>query len=120
MAWLSTPALIGPVVGPPLGGLIVTYASWPWIFDINVPIGVLGIVLVSLYVKDVREPRPDRFDGVGLLLSGLCLSALMAGLETIGRGLLPHGRLRRCWRSGSCRARCTGGTPCAIRIRCSI
>ena len=42
MAWLTTPALIGPVMGPPLGGFIVTYASWRWIFFVNVPIGVLG------------------------------------------------------------------------------
>ena len=48
MAWLTVPALVGPVVGPPLGGFIVTYASWRWIFYINVPIGVLGIVLVTL------------------------------------------------------------------------
>ena len=88
MAWLTMPALIGPVVGPPLGGLIVTYASWRWIFDINVPIGVLGVVLVTLFVPDMREPRPDRFDGVGLLLSGGCLAGLMFGLETAGRGLV--------------------------------
>ena len=51
MAWLTTPALIGPVLGPPVGGFIVTYASWRWIFDINVPIGMLGIVLVTLFVR---------------------------------------------------------------------
>src|SRR3954449_2311357 len=56
MAWLTVPALLGPVLGPPVGGFIVTYFSWPWIFDINVPIGILGIVLVSLFVEDVREP----------------------------------------------------------------
>jgi EmrB/QacA subfamily drug resistance transporter len=88
MAWLTTPALIGPVVGPPLGGFIVTYFSWPWIFYINVPIGILGIVLVSVFVADVREPDPKRFDGWGLLWSGLGLSGLMFGLETAGRGVL--------------------------------
>jgi len=89
MAWLTMPALIGPVVGPPLGGLIVTYASWRWIFDINVPIGIIGVILVSLFIKDIREPRPDKFDGFGLLLSGVCLASLMAGLETAGRALGP-------------------------------
>jgi EmrB/QacA subfamily drug resistance transporter len=89
MAWLTMPALIGPVVGPPLGGLIVTYTSWRWIFDINVPIGIAGMILVSLYIQDVREPRPDRFDGAGLFFSGLCLAALMAALETVGRALVP-------------------------------
>jgi EmrB/QacA subfamily drug resistance transporter len=88
MAWLSTPAMIGPVVGPPLGGFIVTYFSWRWIFDINVPMGVLGILLVTLYVEDVREPEPDRFDGWGLLFSGVCLATLVFALETVGRGLV--------------------------------
>jgi EmrB/QacA subfamily drug resistance transporter len=85
MAWLTVPAMIGPVVGPPLGGLIVTYASWRWIFDINVPIGVLGIVLVTLFVEDVREPEAGRFDFSGLLFSAIALAGLMVGLETVGR-----------------------------------
>ncbi len=89
MAWLTVPALIGPVVGPPIGGFLVTYADWRWIFDINVPIGVLGFVLVTRYVDDVRAPVPGRLDAVGLLLSGVALAGLMFGFETIGRGLVP-------------------------------
>jgi EmrB/QacA subfamily drug resistance transporter len=88
MAWLSTPALIGPVLGPPLGGFIVTYFSWRWIFDINIPIGILGVVLVSLFVPDVREPRSTPFDLRGLVLSGLGLSGMLFGLETAGRGVV--------------------------------
>src|SRR6516225_7988562 len=64
MSYLTVPAVLGPVVGPPVGGLIVTYYSWRWIFFINVPIGILGIVLVSLFVEDVREPPRGRFDGI--------------------------------------------------------
>ncbi len=89
MAWLTVPALIGPVIGPPLGGFIVTYASWPLIFDLNVPIGILGIVLVTRYVAEVREPGMRRLDVRGLALSSLALAALMVGLETAGRGVLP-------------------------------
>ena len=89
MAWLTVPALIGPVVGPPVGGLLVTYADWRWIFYINVPIGVLGIVLVTRYVEDVRAPTPGRLDGVGLLLSGIALAGMMFGFETLGRGMVP-------------------------------
>lgn len=89
MAWLTMPALVGPVVGPPVGGFIVTYASWRWIFYINVPIGLLGILLVSLFVEEVREPPRGEFDAFGLLLSGLALSGLMFGLETAGRGVVP-------------------------------
>ena len=89
MAWLTVPALLGPVLGPPVGGFIVTYFSWRWIFDINVPIGILGIVLVSLFFEDVREPPRGRFDGIGLLLCAIALSGLMFGLETAGRGVVP-------------------------------
>ncbi len=88
MAWLTVPALIGPVVGPPLGGFLVTYANWRWIFYINIPIGMLGIVLVTRFVEDVREPTPKRLDVAGLLLSGIGLSCLLFGLETLGRGVL--------------------------------
>ena len=77
------------MLGPPVGGFIVTYFSWRWIFDINIPIGILGIVLVSLFVEDVREPPRGRFDGIGLLLCGIALSGLMFGLETAGRGVVP-------------------------------
>ena len=87
MAWLTTPALIGPVIGPPLGGFLVTYASWHWIFYINVPIGMVGIWLVTHYVADVRESKPGRLDWVGLILSGACLSGVTFGSEMAGRGL---------------------------------
>ncbi len=89
MAWLTVPALLGPVLGPPVGGFIVTYFSWRWIFDINVPIGIVGIVLVRLFIEEVGEPPAGRFDALGLLLSGLALSGLMFGLDTAGRGVVP-------------------------------
>ncbi len=88
MAWLSMPALIGPIIGPPLGGLIVTYMSWRWVFDINVPIGVLGVVLVTLYVDDIRDDQQVKLDGWGLLLSATGLAGTMLGLETAGRGMV--------------------------------
>jgi len=88
MAWVTMPALIGPVIGPPVGGLIVTYLSWRWIFDINVPIGVAGFVLVSLFIADVRDPSPGRLDVVGLLLSGFALAGFMGVLELVGRHLV--------------------------------
>jgi MFS family permease len=88
MSWLMVPALLGPVVRPPVGGFLVTYLSWRWIFYINVPIGVLGMVLVSRYIRDVREEGRVLFDGVGLLLSGVSLSCLMFGLEMATRGEL--------------------------------
>jgi len=89
MAWLTMPSLLGPVLGPPVGGFIVTYFNWRWIFDINVPIGCLGIVLVTLFIPDTREPPPGKFDFLGLALSGISLAGVMFGLETMGRGVVP-------------------------------
>jgi EmrB/QacA subfamily drug resistance transporter len=85
MAWLSMPALLGPVLGPPVGGFIVTYVSWHWIFDINVPIGVLGVVLASLYIEETADAKPGRFDWAGLFLTAVCLVCLMYGLELASR-----------------------------------
>lgn len=87
MAWLLVPATLGPVVGPPLGGLLVTYLSWRWIFGINVPIGLLGIVLATLFIDDVREANPGPLDVVGMALSGVALACLMFGLELAGHGV---------------------------------
>ncbi|HXQ51921.1 MAG TPA: MFS transporter [Stellaceae bacterium] len=88
MSRLALPALIGPVMGPPLGGLIVTYASWRWIFFINVPFGLLGVVLVSRFIDEFREPAVSPLDLRGFVLLGAGLAAVMFGLETAGRGML--------------------------------
>jgi EmrB/QacA subfamily drug resistance transporter len=87
MAWLTVPALIGPVIGPPLGGFLVTYADWRWIFTINVPIGIIGIVLVTLYVDELKSDTPGRLDVVGLILCGIALSGITFGSEMLGRGV---------------------------------
>jgi EmrB/QacA subfamily drug resistance transporter len=86
MAWLQIPSTIGPLLGPPVGGFIVTYLSWHWIFYINVPVGLLGMVLVSRYIEDVREPGRVRFDVLGMALSGVALASLMWGVEMGSRG----------------------------------
>jgi len=88
MAYLTIPALIGPVMGPPLGGLLVTVLSWHWIFLINVPIGVLGVVLVLRYIPDYPGVRASPLDVPGLLLSGIGLGGLVFGFEAFGHGLL--------------------------------
>jgi EmrB/QacA subfamily drug resistance transporter len=89
MAWLTMPALLGPVVGPPLGGFIVTWCDWRWIFYINVPIGILGMIAVSVFIEEVREPPRGGFDAVGLVLCGTALCGLMFGLETVGSRVVP-------------------------------
>ncbi len=86
MAFLTLPALLGPVIGPPVGGFLVTYASWHWIFLINIPVGILGIALVRHYIaRDVPDGKP-RLDTLGFLLSGVSMATLMICLEAIGHG----------------------------------
>ena len=80
MIYLTIPALIGPLIGPPLGGFIMVAFDWRWIFWINVPFGVLGIVLATLYMPEVRSEAAPRFDLMGFLYSGLGLSAVVTGL----------------------------------------
>lgn len=89
MAWLMVPATIGPIIGPPVGGFIVTYLSWHWIFYINVPIGILGIVLVTVFIAEMKEPAESQFDLIGLVLAGTALASLMFGLEVGSRGAAP-------------------------------
>ena len=86
MTWLMIPATIGPVLGPPIGGFIVTYLSWRWIFYINLPIGIAGVVLVTLFIDDVKEAVSGKFDFVGFALSGIALASLMFGIEMASRG----------------------------------
>ena len=89
MSYLTMPALLGPVLGPPIGGFIVTFLSWRWIFFINLPMGVLGLVLTTLYVPDVREALTHRLDVRGFLLTGFGLAGLVYGFENLGRNVLP-------------------------------
>jgi EmrB/QacA subfamily drug resistance transporter len=89
MAWVTTPALIGPVLGPPVGGFITTYATWHWIFLINVPIGLIGILLATRFIPDVRAEHHERFDIVGMVLAGLGIAGIAFGLSVLGLNFLP-------------------------------
>src|SRR6266446_1287492 len=79
-------ALMVPVVGPPLGGLITTYSSWHWIFLLNVPLGVAGLGLALILIPNSRGEGRGGFDWSGFALTGLASFSLMYSLETIGRG----------------------------------
>ncbi|MFC3704751.1 MFS transporter [Devosia honganensis] len=89
LAWLTVPALVAPVSGPLIGGFLTTYLSWHWIFWINIPIGIAGIVLSGIFLKvpDERNPRP--VDLVGFVLAAVAFSGLVFGLSVVSLPALP-------------------------------
>ncbi len=89
MSYLTMPAMLGPILGPPVGGFIVTYFSWRWIFFINIPVAVLGVVLVSIFIENVREESPMRLDWRGFILTGFGLAGVVYGFENLGRNAMP-------------------------------
>jgi MFS family permease len=89
MNYITIPAVLGPLLGPSVGGFIVTYFSWPWIFFMNLPIGLAGLFLVRAYIPDIREEDAGRVDLRGFILVSVALAGLVFGFSTIGRGVLP-------------------------------
>jgi EmrB/QacA subfamily drug resistance transporter len=90
MAFLSMPALMGPMIGPPIGGFLVTYASWHWIFLINVPIGLIGILMCMRHIPvSANERTVKPLDLLGFLLSSTCLATLVAAFEFLASNTLP-------------------------------
>ena len=89
LATLTIPALVGPIIGPPLGGFITTFFHWRWIFFINIPIGILGIVMAMRFVPNIKEDDTPPLDIVGFLLSGFGFALLMLGFASGGRHLIP-------------------------------
>lgn len=85
MAFLSIPGLIGPIIGPPLGGFMVTYATWHWIFLINLPIGLLGLWMVVRHVHELPPPTvKPKLDAIGFLLTAVCMATLVGAFELLG------------------------------------
>lgn len=88
LAWLTVPALVGPLLGPPVGGFITTYFSWHWIFWMNLPFGIIGIVMATIFMKETHEEGVPPLDVVGFLLSGAGLAAFVFGITLSGRSLI--------------------------------
>src|SRR6516164_2853542 len=89
MSVLTMPSMLGPVIGPPIGGFIVTYLSWRWIFFLNLPIAALGLFLVTRFIDDIKEEDTAPLDWTGLILTGIGMAAVVYGFENLGHGGLP-------------------------------
>lgn len=85
IATLTWPALVAPVLGPPLGGWIAEHADWRWIFWLNLPLGVIALLLALKLVPGGKSDRPQPFDWAGFALTGGGLLAIMVAIEEIGR-----------------------------------
>ncbi len=85
IAYITWPALVAPVVGPPVGGYITTYFSWHWIFYLNVPLGIIGMALSILWIPNLREDEVKPFDWIGFALSSTACVTFMYGMELVGR-----------------------------------
>ena len=101
LSYLTIPALLGPVIGPPLGGFISTYFDWRWIFFINIPIGFLGIYLASRHIPNIVEETLAPLDTLGFVLSGVGLSLLTLGLGSAGQHLMPNAVSAACAITGA-------------------
>ena len=89
MSVFTMPALIGPVFGPVLGGFIVTYFNWRWIFFMNLPIALIAVPLVRAFVPNIKEQEVPPIDVLGIVLTGVGLASMMFGFENLGRNFLP-------------------------------
>ncbi|MFN3508769.1 MAG: MDR family MFS transporter [Allorhizobium sp.] len=89
MALLTIPGLLGPITGPPVGGFITTFFSWHWIFLINIPIGLLGLWLSSVYLPEIEPIETAHIDWKGFILSSLAASGLVFGLSVMSLPALP-------------------------------
>ena len=84
LSFVTIPGLVGPLVGPPLGGWIVEVASWHWVFLINLPVGVLGVFASLRYMPDLRGAIDQRFDWPGFVMFSLGLVLVTLGLQGLG------------------------------------
>ncbi len=88
--FISMPGLFGPLLGPVIGGFITTYYTWPWIFYINVPVGILGILFSLRYIKNYTHEAKAPFDWIGFLLFGFSLAGSFFVIESIHQPFIPN------------------------------
>ena len=97
IATLTWPALVAPIIGPPLGGFITSYADWRWIFFINVPLGIIAIILALRIIPDLHEDTRRPFDTPGFIATTIATVSLVYAMESMGaqqmQGLVIFGLL---------------------------
>ena len=93
MSFVAIPALVGPMLGPLAGGLIVAYLNWRMIFFLNIPIGIAGLILVYLHLPDYRAAAVKPLDLIGLILFGAGIALLSYVLEIFGEHTLSAGEV---------------------------
>ncbi|HEY9237906.1 MAG TPA: multidrug transporter subunit MdtD, partial [Burkholderiaceae bacterium] len=84
LSFVTIPGLVGPLLGPPLGGWLVEVASWHWVFLINLPVGLVGVFAALRYMPDLRGALGQKFDWAGFVLFSLGLVAVTLGLQGLG------------------------------------
>lgn len=84
IATLTWPALVAPIIGPPLGGFITSYANWRWIFFINVPLGILAIALALRFIPDIHDDERRPFDIAGFIATSVAMVSLVYAMELLG------------------------------------
>jgi EmrB/QacA subfamily drug resistance transporter len=93
MTFIALPGMVGPLIGPTLGGWLVEYASWHWIFLINLPVGLVGCIAALRFMPDLKSSERMRFDTVGFLLFGGSMVLITIALEGLGEMQMPHARV---------------------------
>ncbi|MCP9338489.1 multidrug transporter subunit MdtD [Stutzerimonas xanthomarina] len=93
MTFIALPGMVGPLIGPTLGGWLVEYASWHWIFLINLPVGLIGCIAAFRFMPDLKSAERMRFDTVGFLLFGGAMVLITIALEGLGEMQMPHARV---------------------------
>jgi EmrB/QacA subfamily drug resistance transporter len=102
MTYTTLPAILGPVMGPLLGGLLTSYASWRWIFFVNIPFGLVGILLALRFVEDTGRDARTPFDVPGFLLVGAGVALIQFGMEAVGKPFLPSGAVLALLAAAAC------------------